>query len=389
VNAPTIGADIFTDDFLEKLRQRMDRPADDAVAAFAEQEAFIDRKVGSHPKRLMEAMIRHAPGSDEASKHLGAFVAERPTLPTWADPDLLERGQEVFGEYLPQLGLALWMASIPAGYAGARDVVVLNRTHQLVSEPKRRFLETGQFVLDVMTPGGLGDHGQGSADIRHVRLMHAAVRRMLLHDAKTLEIEPWDTNSGMPINQEALLATMFTFSIVGLESLEKFGVNLSPDEREAYVHVWSIIGHLMGIDDDLLPLDFADSTKVWNTIKAKEYGPSPEGKELTAHAIEVMQALVPNSLGAGLPASGIRFLLGDDTADLLGVPPANWSRVVFLPSRTLGSLMSRFQRHSRTGRWVTERLGRAVMKEFLEHNRSERPAFDVPQQFRRQLGLET
>ena len=195
----------------------------------------------------------------------------------------------------------------PAGYAGAKDAVVLERTAQLVSHPRRRFLETGQFVLDVMTKGGLHDDGVGAADIRHVRLMHAAVRHMLQHEADVHDhLDGWDPAFGVPLNQEALLATQFTFSVVGLRSLQRFGVNVSDREKEAYIHLWSVIGHMMGVRDDLLPLDFADSSTVWDRITAKEYSRSPGGTLLTKSAIEVMRQLIPvaGSTGSPPPASG-------------------------------------------------------------------------------------
>ena len=50
----------------------------------------------------------------------------------------------------------------------------------------------------------------------------------------------------------------------------------------------------MGVRDDLLPLDFADSSTVWDRIKKeKEYEDSPGGRLLTKAAIEVMQQLIP------------------------------------------------------------------------------------------------
>ncbi len=317
-------------------------------------------------------------------------MQDRPPPPAWADPELIKLGQDLFAQYLPQFGLALWMASIPAGYAGAKDAVVLERTAQLVSHPRRRFLETGQFVLDVMTKGGLHDDGVGAADIRHVRLMHAAVRHMLQHEADVHDhLDGWDPAFGVPLNQEALLATQFTFSVVGLRSLQRFGVNVSDREKEAYIHLWSVIGHMMGVRDDLLPLDFADSSTVWDRITAKEYGRSPGGTLLTKSAIEVMRQLIPGGWLDGLPATGIRFLLGNDTADLLDVPKANWTRLLFVPGRAMGGVWSRFERDSFTGSTITSVLGRIAFREFLvaERRPSGRPGFEVPEEMQRALGM--
>ncbi|MET0663487.1 MAG: oxygenase MpaB family protein [Ilumatobacteraceae bacterium] len=379
----SIGASRFTWSFLDELRLHGDPEADEAVGT------FLDSELETPATDLMTRMIAAAPGSDESSRALGEFVDKRPPLPAWAEPELIEHGQDLFAQYVPQFGLALWMASIPAGYAGAKDALVLERTAQLVSHPKRRFLETGQFVLDVMTKGGLDDAGSGAADIRHVRLMHAAVRHMLRHEDHGHSLSGWDPTFGVPLNQEALLATQFTFSIVGLRSLQRFGIHLSDLDKEAYTHLWSVIGHLMGVRDDLLPLDFADSSTVWDRITAKEYGSSPGGTLLTRHAIEVMRQLIPGRWLDGLPASGIRFLLGNETADLLEVPPANWTRVLFVPGRALGGIMNRFELDSIAGVAIIRTLGRTAFREFLvaERHPAGRPGFEVPEEMQRVLGM--
>ena len=392
----SVGADRFTCEFLDGLRKEGDPSADEAVAEFLDVE--LDGELAAAPAtELMKRMIAAAPGrfaaspdSDEESPALRAFVEARPPLPPWADPKLIKVAQDLFAEYLPQFGLALWMASIPAGYAGAKDAVVLERTAQLVSHAKRRFLETGQFVLDVMTKGGLDDDGAGAADIRHVRLMHAAVRHMLQHEDHGHDhLSGWDPAFGTPLNQEALLATQFTFSVVGLRSLHRFGVHVSDHEKEAYIHLWSVIGHLMGVRDGLLPLDFADSSTVWDRITKKEYAKSPGGTLLTKAAIEVMQQLIPGRALDGLPATGIRFLLGSKTANLLDVPRADWTRALFVPGQMLGHLMNVFERDSIAGEEITRLLGRTAFKQFLifERRPDGRPGFEVPEEMQRALGM--
>ena len=390
---PTIGSAKFTDEFLEDLRTLRDPEADAAI------RQFFDGELDAPATGLMQAMIRHHPGSDEASPALTAFLNEPVELPEWADLDRFHLAQDLFLEYLPQFGLALWMASIPAGYAGAKDVVVLARTHELMSQPKRRFLETGQFVIDVMTHGSLEPGAKGLSDIRHVRLMHAAVRHMLTHEVDGVDVPKWDHSTGEPINQMALLATMFTFSVVGVESVGKFGVHLTDDEKDAYAHAWSIIGSLMGIRDDLLPLDFADSQTVWNSIKRTQYKWCPEGDALTKAAIVVMQKLLPGRLTDGLPAAGIRYLLDANTAKTLGLARPNWTYGLFAPMHVFGAVMDRFERGFPPGRWASEQLGRAVMQTFIDGEwdderlpritkRDGDIAFDVPQQLRRRVGID-
>ena len=268
---------------------------------------------------------------DEDLPGIGPFAKLEESWPDWANPDLVRDGQRVFGEFGPQLGMGLFMASLPADYAFAKGVQALGRTARLTRDPKRRYVETGQMIIDVMTPGALDPGRNGYRVVRHVRLMHAAVRHVLLHLAEiesdaVVPIEPWDDALGLPINQLQLLGTLLSFSVEEIEALKRSGVRLSTYQMEAYIHVWNLVGHQIGIQGDLLPLSSADSQELWDHRRRTEYGPTPEGKELTKAAIACMQELFGFTQLPGLPATGIRHYLGNETADMLGVPKADWTR---------------------------------------------------------------
>jgi ER-bound oxygenase mpaB/B'/Rubber oxygenase, catalytic domain len=387
MNAPSIGFDKFDDAFLDALRREGDRPADEVV------RQFIDNELDADAGGLMHALIARGAGSmstDEASPTLKKFADDRPPLPAWVDTKMLERGQELFALFIPQLGLGLWMASLPAGYAGAHGAAVLTHTARLVSDPKRRFLETGQFIIDVMTPGGLEPGADGSRDIRHVRLMHAAARHLLTDPRDLPGAVPFDVAKfGQPINQEDLLGTLFTFSIIGLQVLERGGVRVTDDDAECYVHTWSVIGHLMGIRADLLPLNRTDAAIVFARIQRRNYTRSSAGQELTTAAIEVMQELLALRLLRGVPAAGIREYLGNEIADLLAVPKAHVTRLVFLPPRWFNQWSYKTQKDSRLARALTQQLGRRLFRGFLAYERGgeARPSFALTDALKEQLKL--
>ncbi len=396
MTAPSVGADQFDFTYLDELRRVADPEADDVVAN------YIDGEIGVHQGKLMTALIAHgANTTDEEDAPLRGFVTARPALPDWTEPAMVERGQEIFAEYVAQFGLGLWMASIPAGYAAAKGAEVLTHTTRLVSDARRRFLETGQFIIDVMSPGALEPDGRGSSAIRHVRLMHASARHLLVHrdlPSGTCETcghpfpnsHDFDVDTmGVPINQEDLLGTLFTFSVVGLDVIDRAGIWLSPADKEAYIHAWNVVGHGMGIRDDLLPLDFADSTTVFRRIQEHTYAPSPAGAQLTAAAIEVMQELIGLKVLRGLPAAGIREYLGDDIADLLEVPRAGAARLVFVPARALNRIASHAERDSKLLCRASAALGRRFFNGFLAYERqgAMRPEFELTDAIAKQLAL--
>ena len=187
------------------------------------------------------------------------------------------------------------------------------------------------------------------------------------------------TNTGQP--------NLFTFSVVGLESLEKLGIEVTERGAEAYTFLWSAVGHLMGIREDLLPLNVADSRQVWESIKRREYSTSKEGRELTLAAIDQMKKMIPGRIGDGLAVSGMRFLLGEDTSGLLGVPPADWTRHLFVSSELFGGIFTLVNRVP-VGRQLSKWVGYRIFKEFLETSRGEDRdgLFEVPEELDRLLG---
>ncbi|HWF15156.1 MAG TPA: oxygenase MpaB family protein [Acidimicrobiales bacterium] len=373
---------------LDRLSHVADAPADDAVAEYFET-------VGPARADLFQHLAAATADGvvDEDLPGIGPFLRRRDAWPTWADPEIVRDGQRVFGEFGPQLGLGLFMASLPSDYASKNGVQVLARTNQLTRQPQRRFIETGQLILDVMTPGRLDLGGVGYTSVRHVRLMHAAVRHVIANAEQIskqtgIEITPWDDSYGLPVNQLHLLGTLLSFSVEGTESLESVGVRLSAYHTEAYVHVWNLVGHLMGISDDLLPLSWGDSRILWDQRRQREQGPSTEGKALTAAAIGCMQGMLASNRLAGLPASGIRHYLGDATAEWLAVPPSNWTKTLFQVMRVVDRAYDVSLVRLPVMSPFAAILGRQIWRGFEAHERQgDRPNFEVPQELARAWGL--
>ena len=385
---PSRGIKLFTDTFVEQLRMTGDAPADAAVAEFFEateaSNAHLFRKLATAP--VGEATDDDLPG-------IGPFAKQKEDWPEWANPDLVRDGQQVFGTYGPQLGMGLFMASLPADYTFAKGVQVLAATTRLSRDPKRRYVETGQMIIDAMTPGALEPGEAGYRAVRHVRLMHAAVRYVLLHSDEAEHdgaspIEPWNDALGLPINQLQLLGTLFSFSVMGIKALRKSGVRLSKYEAEAYIHVWNLVGYQLGIRADLLPLSWHDSQTLWDLRRRREYGPTPEGKELTKAAIECMQELFAFTRLPGMPATGIRHYLGHETADMLGVPKSDWTRVIFEIMQRTDFLYQYALVRLPGSAPIASILGRRIWRGFELYGRGgDRPAFQVTDELKLSWGL--
>jgi hypothetical protein len=181
----------------------------------------------------------------------------------------------------------------------------------------------------------------------------------------------------VPVNQEDMLATLLTFTEVVINGLRRAGVPVTEAEGAAYFHAWSIAGHLLGVRPDLLPITPADSPRLWSAIGARQFAPSPEGAEMTAALIRLLQGHLPSWLQQ-LPAAQIRYFVGDDVADMLGVGRGGAVGVLFDPLRRAMSLLALGEQHSRVMRALSLRLGRAALQSFVESDRGTRGAFVIP-----------
>jgi hypothetical protein len=225
-----------------------------------------------------------------------------------------------------------------------------------------------------MEPGALNAGGRGSADVRHVRLMHAAVRWLIENDPRV----EWDPGWGTPINQEDLLETLLTFTEIVFEVFDRTGIVYSEQDADAYLHTWSLIGHYLGVRDDLLPLTRAQTSVLMPIVRRRQFGPSEPGPILMAALLEQGTRLAPPGL-RGLPAATVRYYVGDATADLLQVPPANWTMHLFGPLADLSRRVSLEKLHRRLLQALSAKIGFGMLSLAVRAERyGDRPAFAVP-----------
>ncbi|MBV8861293.1 MAG: DUF2236 domain-containing protein [Mycobacterium sp.] len=324
----TTGSSRWTDELLDRMRLLGDPVADTRVAAIMERGGVA--AVNS----VMRTLVRlEQPVPDELPSELKDYLDETRPLPDWADLAKINRAQQIFETWGFLIVLCLFCASLPASYAAAKGVKVLHLTARFDTDTRRRAMETGQFLMDALTVGGLGVQGKGRRTIQRIRLMHAAVRHLIV--ARN-EQQPglWDPEWGMPISQEDLAGTLIAFSGVVVDPMVRLGVQLSDPDIDAYLHVWNVIGHLLGVRDDLLVRDVEDAVALFQAIRRRHFRASPEGQELTRALLELLDELTPFHRFDDTIPPLIRHLIGDEIADLLDVPPSDFKDHLGWPERS-------------------------------------------------------
>ncbi|MBY0496608.1 MAG: DUF2236 domain-containing protein [Cyanobacteria bacterium] len=300
---------MVTDAILDAARMRGDDLADATVA-----DVFKAGDTAAVAK-LLSTLMR----DDQKPGDLPAPVVEylKKTGETIArTPETAAAGERLFSEHGPEIMMLLCCYSLPSSYAAKKGVQVLHRTAYLAKRPNRRLFETSQFIVDVLSPGGLGPGGRGVRTAQKVRLMHAAIRHLILVD----KAAPWDASElGVPINQEDLLGTLMTFSSLILDGLAKLGVRLTPQEQESFLAAWLVVGVLMGIEPQLLPRNVADAKATTALIERRQIAESPQGREMTAALLGMMQSNMPHPF-TSMPGCLIREFVPANVATFLGIP---------------------------------------------------------------------
>jgi hypothetical protein len=300
--------------FLNQMRQTGDPLADEAIASlfrskYKEQFRDILKKDWKNSDKLPAKI----------PKKLKTFFDQSSELPTWADSKIMLQGSKLFEQYSGDIMGLLGSLSLPYCYAAADGARVLQLSERIRKDTQKRLAETGQFVLDVLSKDAFLPEGKGIRSIQKVRLIHAAIR---YHIKKS---DRWEMEWGLPINQEDMAGTNLAFSFIILRGLRKTGRVINPNDAYAYQHLWNVIGYMLGQKNELIPQDLKEAYQLTTTIEQRHFKASEAGKSLTKSLLDSYAEQIPVKLPDGYLNAYMRYVLGDEVADMLDLPPSNWT----------------------------------------------------------------
>jgi hypothetical protein len=312
----------WTVEFLEGKRKETDALADSTV------KEIMARNEKVRVNHLFEHIVRdrdHLPA--DAPEELKAYFAKTSALPSWADPDLIALGQQVYIRHGIWISLLLSYKSLPECYACAKGAEVLHRTarlneqHGSMETYSRRIAETARFVMLAMSPGGLSAQGKGMVAAQKVRLIHAVIRYYLRQQS-------WDSAKyDEPINQEDMAGTLMSFSALILLGMERLGINLEPVEKEAYIHCWRVIGHVVGLHEDMIPENAADAIQQGVSILDHQMARSEQGSALMKALLEFQDKKSGLMMSSETNVAMMRLMMGREISDLLDVPGVDQKKI--------------------------------------------------------------
>lgn len=377
---------LWTDEFLDQMRQHADPLADEVVARIISS---------GHTEQINQIfhVLRDNQSLNQAALPpiLKEYFTQAAVLPPWADMALLDKGAEFFGLYGLEISALLNFKSLPSAYVCPKGAQVLHATGRLeefmgtTAKFQRRIMETAQFVFNVSAPGAFLPSGTGIENAMKVRLMHAAIRYYIRRDGK------WDVATlGLPINQEDMAGTMLSFSALTQEGLDIMKIPYPKDLAEGYFHVWQVTGHLMGLDPRMIPSQSADGHTLGWKILNRNMGSSHAGTELKRALIDFTRGIIPFGFLKFLPEVFIRHYCGDKIADYLHVQRHGWFRTRVLPRLVdllIKNLTKVEQLDSFTSR-VAMRLSRRMLQHTIDrYYHHKKVEFNIPPSLRGKWGL--
>lgn len=303
----------YNPDFLKQMSLLTDPECESIIGNIAADKDFtalrdLFKKLDSNDdnassKELPEAVINYF----NSNNH----------LPDWADQNKIKIAQEVFAQNGPEIALILNYKALPLCYACKNGAKVLATTGRLTSQGDdttkmmRRLLETSQMVINVMSEGGLSSNGAGIITVKKVRLYHAAIRFFLLNSGRNPHV--WDTEKyGQPINQEEMAGTLMAFSALVINGLTQVGVELTKEQKDAYMHVWNIVGYFIGLDPRFYPASYEEGWELGIAIIKRNLDESENGKFLVDSLIQNSKAyFFKSSLFDAIPEYLIGFFVED------------------------------------------------------------------------------
>lgn len=291
---------------------------------FADDVADWYRQTGmAKARQQLEKILENPSEINNSPEVLQRFLVKQLKQPEWLDESKLELGAATCRRIGMFGNLVMRDMALMGGYQSSAINKPLIFTGALESGADRRLAETRKFWIDVTRPQALKPENLGFKTSTHVRIMHSLIRRGIMNK------EGWSNEKwGLPINQADMVITNLSFSIVFLLGLRSLGFSFSKKEAEAVLHFWRYVGHLLGINSDLLPKTEQEGRRLLYLATLTQPD-SDEDSRTLAQALRD-QPLQQNKwrwvarLKIQLHSGFSRFFLDKKAADDLDLPNNAW-----------------------------------------------------------------
>jgi hypothetical protein len=370
----------WTNGFLDTMRMTADPVADRVMDAVFAQHGI--ERVNQLLAEMGRSTTLVAP--DDIATLIHGYLDATRTLPSWTEPARIQAAEALFYEHGLTSVVALFYSSLPFCYVMRNEADVLQLAGQLREHTERRIRETARMIFPVMDAGGMAPGGSGIPAVQKVRLIHAAIRHLILHRDAAQNLTPglghqlatakWDVAAqGLPINQEQLAYTLLTFGFTFVTSSRKLGVPISRDQALAYLHIWNVTGHLLGLREDMMAGSWEDAEELFGILQERGMEATENGRMLGAALVAVQQSHIPWRWLK--PAGPIitRYLVGSRTANMLGIrhqgsfPVHLFLTLLLHVARMADRIVRTVDRDFSIVQTLSHAIARQIVQPLLEH----------------------
>jgi endo-cleaving rubber dioxygenase len=268
----------------------------------------LDRGQVAEVNRLLRTWTRNdQPLPAGLPADLRAFMEDARRLPSWADPAKFAAANsfvQTKGTYLVLLyglGGGILSTAIPNE---ARAVYYSKGGADL----KDRAAKTGKLGYDVHELNAFQPDGHILVTAVKTRLVHAAVRHLLPQSPH------W--TGEIPISQNDMLVTWHTLPTYVMRKLTEWQVPVTPAQSDAYLHVWRVTAHMLGIRDEYIPASWAAANAQSDQVLTPAMAPTTEGVALADLILDISaRGASPGGVARPLLNALARYLVGDQVAD--------------------------------------------------------------------------
>ncbi|HWJ82313.1 MAG TPA: oxygenase MpaB family protein [Nocardioides sp.] len=245
---------------------------------------------------------------------LVAFIEQARRLPSWADPAKLDRVFSFYERRGLYLGILYGLGS------GMMSCVIPHEARAVYysaggAAMKERIAKTAKLGYDIGARNAYGAGGQMVVTCVKTRLTHAAVRHLLPQSSH------WHATADeqLPISQADIMVTWHSLATFTRNKLAAWRVPVSAADSAAYLHLWQITAHMLGVRDEYIPATWAEAGSQSRQVLDPVLAPTPEGVSLAKTLLD-LAAEYDQGLSRPMLRSFTRYCLGDQIATWLQIP---------------------------------------------------------------------
>ncbi|MET9971962.1 oxygenase MpaB family protein [Streptomyces sp. NPDC006356] len=280
--------------------------------------AVIDRGDVPRVNELLRTWTRNdQPLPSGLPQDLREFMENARRLPSWAD----QRKLDTAADFNKTRGFYLNLLN---GVGGGMLSTAIPREARAVyyskggADMEDRVAKTSRLGFAVGDLNAYQPDGKVIVEAVKTRLVHSAVRHLLPKSPG------WSQTSGgqkIPISLADMLVTWHSLPTYAMRKLIEWKVPITAAESAAYLHLWQVTAHMLGIRDEYIPATWDEANAQSKQILDPVLGPTREGVELTDILLgQLAEQTSPGGIDRPLVNALARYLVGDQVADWDGIP---------------------------------------------------------------------